>query len=165
MGKITFRTVSQAILFESELKGQISDGHWENSGHDFRPWCDAEICVGEQVGRDFDVKYDRYNFLNRSLLEVVAVRMIAYVRLGLAYGRENVHILEHLLDPDGNFQGLPMGEDDYTKQVFRDIVTLLVKQNASLGDVKRAVECGETYRLPQLLADLREMKNTIKVRK
>lgn len=75
---------AQKVLFDSELSGQISDGHWENaSPHDhWKPWADAEVVVApdHQLGRTFYARKSNYNFLAADLLEVVADRMIEAVK-------------------------------------------------------------------------------------
>lgn len=80
MTTIAFATAAQLLLWTSELRGQISDGHWENSRpHDhFRPWCDAKVIVDPQnLGRDFYAPKENYNFTSPDLLtnEVVEGRM------------------------------------------------------------------------------------------
>lgn len=81
-GTLVVRNKAQKILFDEELSGQISDGQWENStphGH-WEPWCDAEVVVGENVGRTFYARRDSYNFLNKELLEIVGDRMVEAVQ-------------------------------------------------------------------------------------
>lgn len=87
MPTITFRNLNQKVLYECELKGQISDGHWENA----RPedhWIvmtDAEVEVNpEKVGCSFHPRR-RYNFAAKDLLDVVEDRMLFYVRAVMAY--------------------------------------------------------------------------------
>jgi len=102
--------VEQAILWENEIAGQISDGFWENASprDHWQVWCDAEVIVDEDnMGREFWARRTMYNLTNPELLAVVSKRMLAYVRIGRAYGREHVHDLHYLLDLDGNYQGIP----------------------------------------------------------
>lgn len=73
----------QAALYECELKGQISDGNWENS----RPWkhwhapCDADVVVNtKEQGRDFSV-LRTYSFNNGFLVECVGDRMLAIAQM------------------------------------------------------------------------------------
>lgn len=84
--KIVWRNLAQAVLFEQELKGQISDGNWENSSPEYH-WhrmCDAlsEVSTtedGSDCGPNF-APVRRYNFNDKDLLEVVGDRMLEYVR-------------------------------------------------------------------------------------
>lgn len=86
---INFRTFSQVILFECEIKGQLSDGHWENArpnGHWITP-CSATARVApspETIGASFYAER-KYNFAARELLEVVDERMIGFVKVYTAF--------------------------------------------------------------------------------
>lgn len=91
--------VAQAALM-LELDGQLSDGHWENARpyDHWKPWCTAEVRVaasGQPVGRTFWCRRDTYDFASKALLDVVAPRMLALVRLALHYGLEVADALEH----------------------------------------------------------------------
>jgi len=81
------RNEAQRILLEKELKGQLSDGHWENARpfDHWQPWCDAVVVVDPtNVGRNFYARRDNYNFTSREMLTVLRYRMLRYVqhRLG-----------------------------------------------------------------------------------
>lgn len=76
------RNEAQAILFEQELQGQISDGMWENTTphHHYIAWCNAEVVVDpENVGRDFYTVKDNYRLDHPNLIEWVGDRMIGEV--------------------------------------------------------------------------------------
>ncbi len=84
--KIVWRNLAQAVLYEQELKGQISDGNWENASpeHHWHRMCDAQSEVstmedGSDLGPNFS-PVRRYNFADKELLEVVGDRMLEYVR-------------------------------------------------------------------------------------
>lgn len=78
----TLRTTVQCALFQQELKGQLSDGYWENSRpfDHWKPWCSATVRVGRRVGRNFHVAKDNYAFDNRDLLDWVGDRMLTIAR-------------------------------------------------------------------------------------
>lgn len=83
-GILRVRNVAQKVLWEEELSGQISDGHWENSGPNdhWQPWCNATIVVDpDHVGRNFWARRESYNFTAKDLLDVVGERMVEAVRL------------------------------------------------------------------------------------
>jgi hypothetical protein len=91
---VGFANIAQVVLFESELKGQISDGNWENSSpqdHWKKP-CNAKAFVAQsaaELGTDWvPIRY--YNFADPELLDVVAERMIEYVKFYSQY---------HYVDP------------------------------------------------------------------
>lgn len=88
MPHLNVRNRAQQVLFEKELKGQISDGMWENTRPDdhWQVWSGATIRVAESaetLGRNFYAQKDNYNFTSRDLLDVVGDRMIEYVRTEL----------------------------------------------------------------------------------
>lgn len=81
-GVLTVRNQAQKILFDEEMSGQISDGMWENTRpyDHWEPWCDAEVVVGENVGRNFYARKDNYNLTNKDLLDIVGDRMLESVQ-------------------------------------------------------------------------------------
>lgn len=95
MNTITFKTRSQAVIFENEIKGQISDGMWENTpGTDWRTWCFMEVHVGEQTGRSCQVRKD--GFALHKLIEYVGERMILQAKLARAYPELSFQMLDRL---------------------------------------------------------------------
>ncbi len=78
----TLRTETQRALFVKELKGQMSDGYWENSRpyDHWKPWCSAKVRVGRHVGRNFRIRKDNYAFDSRQLLDCVGDRMLKIAR-------------------------------------------------------------------------------------
>jgi hypothetical protein len=87
---ITFETITQAAIFDLELKGQISDGHWENdASSNYETWCDATVLVSddeENLGRDFYVSKN-LGFGSKSLFDIVGDRMAHYGRMALVADR------------------------------------------------------------------------------
>lgn len=155
---LAFATLSQVALYEMELIGQISDGHWENArpdGH-WEPWCiDIQVIVDpENVGRDFYADKVNYNLTNKDLLEVVGTRMERYVRLALHFGLEQAKVLEDALDLYGDFRGLPAAslDGDYWDGIRAKLAPF------DMAEVKRVVEDESTYGRKELMADLRAMK-------
>lgn len=84
--QITFKKQSQVILFEAELKGQISDGQWENATphNHWEVICSAEAVQGSEPGLNFYPQRG-YKFHDKDLYEAVGDRMIFYVRLYTAF--------------------------------------------------------------------------------
>lgn len=76
MTTIAFSTDIQAKIFEEEIKGQISDGLWENTyGSDWQTWCRATPVVNPaNVGRDFFARKD--NFRLTALVPFIGERMV-----------------------------------------------------------------------------------------
>ena len=178
MKTLAFRTKSQVILWKHEILGQLSDGHWENfrvrryGRQHWQFWTDEDVQTIERpegpVGRDFHADYDGYNLTSKDLLEAVGKRMVVLVRLGLTFGEENARLLEHLCDLDGGWAGMPTYEGQYWDDLRAQIGKWMANNKQSLEAVERAVRfdayAAKPYDRKALLADLREMKKTIKTR-
>lgn len=79
---IRVRTQAQKWLLERELKGQISDGKWGNSGpnNHWEQWSSAKVIVDpKNLGRNFRAIKDNYQLNAADLLSVVGDRMKANV--------------------------------------------------------------------------------------
>lgn len=90
---IRFANAAQAILFECELKGQISDGHWENSRphNHYKIMCNAKAThafdadsVEAVIGKNFN-PMRKYNFNDKFLVDCVGDRMIGFVKFYTAF--------------------------------------------------------------------------------
>lgn len=112
---ITFETITQAAIFEHELKGQISDGHWENDARScYETWCDATVCVSddeENLGRDFGVSKN-LGFGSKELFDIVGDRMCHYGRMALIADRVFPDLtVETKLDVAGMLEDCVWDED------------------------------------------------------
>lgn len=76
------RNEAQVILMNKELKGQLSDGNWENEKTDSRLWyCEVKVAhSGDKLGCNWKVKHS-VDFDDDFLLEVLSDRMLEYVRM------------------------------------------------------------------------------------
>lgn len=160
-GILVVASVTQAALFEHELCGQISDGHWENSTpmYHWEPWARCTVRVakkGEKLGRNFYARRDRYNFCARDLLDVVEQRMINYARIAIAYGASHIEVLSNAFDLSGNWVGGPKYKGDF----WAERRAALSKYN--LDEVRERL-AAVPYGHKELLKDLRELKKTIKL--
>ena len=82
---IAFKNQAQKILFDGEIRGQISDGYWENARpcDHYKSWCQAITIVDpKNPGRNFYVTKDNYGLTSPTLLEIVGARMIESVQKG-----------------------------------------------------------------------------------
>lgn len=163
MKTFTVRTQDQAVIFEHELRGQLSDGHWENSRpmNHWKNWCDAEVKVGEQVGRNFYADR-KYNFASRELLAVVEPRMITYVKIAQAYGSENCKLVEYLYDlyEEGEqyvmrWKGLPTYEGKYWDEK-RVQLNKFAAKHGGLDLIHSTVD-NVNYGHKALMSDLKEL--------
>lgn len=158
MNTIAFRTPTQAAIFECELKGQISDGTWENTpGTGWQEWCSADVLVAstlEQVGRNFHPRKDNFNFARKDLVDIVGQRMKNYARLALAgVALSDIRRLaDAVCDLDGNWRGVPTYAGDYHDRVR----TWLKRWN--LNWVEPLLAYDHVYGDAELKADLTNIK-------
>lgn len=163
---IRFRTQDQVNLWNNEITGQLSDGHWENAipNDHWKVWCDAEAVVDtEKQGVNFWPK-KKYNLLATELLEVIGNRMIGYVKLGRIYGSESVRLLDHLFENDSTdstennwiykYVGLPTYEGKYWDEIRTKLSVF------NLTELQIAFN-NEQYTMKNLKTDLKEMKSTM----
>lgn len=159
------RTLSQAILFDGEVKGQLSDGAWENASpsNHWEPWCSALTCVSQDnPGRDFDVRRSRYD-LSGELIPVVGDRMLVLVRLGTVYGPHNVGMLRHLFDLNGVWHGIPLYEGESWDRVRFALCRFL---NGSQGlEQVRQTATTRSYNLLDLKRDLDAIADYMRIRR
>lgn len=160
-GTITFRNDAQAVLWEHEITGQLSDGHWENSRpHDhWMCWCDAEVKVSSestQLGRDFTARREKYNLASSELLEIVGKRMINYVRLSKHFGPTNVSLLTSTLDIDGNFRGAPTYKGEHYDKIREEL------KSFDLEEVRRVIEDESLFSWIDLIRELNDMKRIMR---
>jgi len=154
MDTLTFRNKIQEALFTCELSGQLSDGYWENTKpfDHWKNWCNCDIKVGENVGRNFYAIKDNYNFNNRGLLEVVGDRMLNVCNL-----IENGYSLEasdefNYYDPNNNYRGEYW--DKIRIQFTETFGTVDNYKNALIG----------SYTLKELRKELKDMKNIVRTK-
>jgi hypothetical protein len=87
MYKLYVRNEAQKIIFDKELKGQLSDGIWENETTDERLWnCEVIVAnLGERLGCSFSPRYP-VDFCDESMTDLLADRVVEYVRCaGMEY--------------------------------------------------------------------------------
>lgn len=199
MSKLTVRNMAQKIAFMCEMKGQISDGQWENSRpHDhykswMLDWEDVE--VGDDVGRDFWVEKDNYNFTNSNLLDVVGSRLLLKIKLAMLY-HDVMPLLQydHCVIPETpqdfskmmkeahNAYGWYQLEkllDDHPGAVPQDIVAQ-VRRNAAVHALNRAQKLEDAgintesyvaamewdgYTMKDLRKDLKDLKAIVRIQK
>lgn len=97
---IRVNTQAQKHLLENELKGQISDGMWENTkGNPWEDWSGAKVIVDpNNPGRNFHTTKDNYNLNSTKLLEVVGDRMVDDVKTRTGEDYDDKKMVEDLRD-------------------------------------------------------------------
>jgi len=90
VNKINFSNNVQKTLWDNELTGQISDGMWENTRpyDHYRFWCRIESFVNPDNIGVAGAFYEKrnYNFVNKSLIEIIGERMCYMARLSQILG-------------------------------------------------------------------------------
>lgn len=90
---------AQATILVCEMRGQLSDGRWENSNpmdHWRRP-CDAMVFVSSEIGQPVGKNWEHargYNFGEKDLVEQLSFRMVQYVRFALAFPAIPVEVID-----------------------------------------------------------------------
>jgi hypothetical protein len=104
--KVVVESLAQKVILLGEMRGQISDGHWENSAptNHWEPWSalnwgDVLIATdpGKQLGISFRARRG-YNFADPELLDVVGERMLVLVRVCLTYPQAAPGLVEEWWD-------------------------------------------------------------------
>jgi hypothetical protein len=165
---VGFMNQAQVALYEAEIKGQISDGNWENS-NPHNHWeipCKAKAFVAtcpEELGTNWiPVRY--YDFANAELLEVVANRMIGYVKFYTLYPEidsdfVNHHSLEYMCSPRSLTTVIDRAERD---SYYNDKLTLfktLFGVSTVVGLMTIAEQVADVpYTMIDLKRDLGQMK-------
>ena len=85
---IIFENNIQKALWDGAIRGQLSDGYWENTNpyDHWKPWCNAETRVaknGEKLGRNFWAAKDNYNLL--APVQYISEEMLAIATLATMF--------------------------------------------------------------------------------
>lgn len=138
------RNIEQAAAW-LELDGQISDGTWENTpGSDWQTWCRARVTFEHgPVGRNFHTTYDKFNFANKQLLDVVGIRMLGTIRIARRCGLAVADALQHYIRTDDglinwdNINYEHMHEDIVEEMDRFEVMTALADQSYTMADMKK----------------------------
>jgi len=187
---IAFRNIQQAALWEREILGQLSDGHWENTqpqdhwkywhgGLGTRLDTDTIVAVNEEdLGRNFYVRKDNYQLNSTEILKCIGGRMLAYAIFShLSDDIEDNGIVEYLqgffyceLGDNGHpvWAGLPQYPDHPGHDFW---IRRRIKMREALAAVNMTeVELlnylvNHPYGMKALRADLTDMMKIIRIKK
>ncbi len=161
---LTVANEVQAALFELELKGQISDGMWENVGGDhWMPWSEAEVRVGEpgNLGRNFRAIKDNYAFNSRKLLDVVGNRMLITARFALAgYSKETIRDLVSCFYMGYGVTKVTMEIPSFTGSYYDELRQRMSGYDLSVPEL---VANDQSYGMKELNNDLRALKKIVRI--
>lgn len=164
---INFRNERQVTLYECELKGQISDGYWENS-RPYDHWkimCRAQAKVGDPLGPNFRPRRT-YNFAAKDLIDVVGHRMLFQVKLKILYpsmSYQTICDLDVLVDcetgkPQAKWLLESATQDQYWKKILMVAKQSLgITTDRELIDVVTRVVEFQGYNFRELRKDLKDM--------
>jgi hypothetical protein len=159
MSQITVFTNDQRILLECELKGQISDGYWENSkpyDHYKQPCKSTVVVDPNNIGMDF-FPSRKYNFSAPSLLEVVGERMRMFVLISRLYPTLSIQALR--LFDYGEWVWEP-ARIDYAKQL-KELAVIGITSYAQMQSVCKSLDMN-SYPNSELKTDLNQLKVVFK---
>lgn len=148
-GILKLRTATQVAIFRCELRGQFSDGNWENTRplNHWTPWSNCSVVIDpHEQGRNFYAAKSNYNLLDAGLLDVVGDRMISYAKLAMAFGAANALEVRNVVTIEGDIR--PNGTD------YKALEVLYPDQAA------KAIAMD--YNIVDLRADLKEISAAMK---
>jgi hypothetical protein len=154
---IYFRSFIQKCLWDNELSGQISDGHWENSNNsNYKFWTALDTAVDAAKPRVEAQTYGRVNFnlASSDLLSVVGGRMIAMAKMAkISKDEKIVKAAEYLegITTLESFEKAKTTGYDYLKKELALISDDLFKQWLT-----------SSYTEANLKTDLRDMSDIMK---
>ena len=154
--RLNFRNEVQRTLFMVELRGQISDGAWENSRpyEHWRYWTGIEVGVDpSNLGRNFYVVKDNYNFTDSGMLAVIGERMCYFA--ALAKKGYDAGVIYKLGDYDNYYA------KGHTDEYWRKKDALMKEV---FGNYENLCREREGYSEKELRKELRDMKEIIRMR-
>jgi len=183
MSIIIWKKLSHAVLFLYELRGQLSDGYWENSRpNNHWKWVSlATVQQDQTCDKEFDIISPifyinrKYNFNNKQLIDIVGERMLAYVRLGMCRGFKAAAHAEDIVRIQDFISGagadIAAGRDPNksywctTLQRIKEMLDMPEQQNYVALNCAAQIVVKEMesmpYTLKDLRADLREMSDLV----
>lgn len=165
--RLFVNNIAQKIIFCCEMRGQISDGKWENlkpTNHwiDWMlPWENVVVTAGAFFGRNFHAPYDKYNFSDGKLLKLVGHRIMFKIKFYFMYpeAAEHIYSTDHWLLPT-TIEGITALEDSI---LFFDHMykrrQKLEKFNIRVEDLL-TVYHSNSYTKDQLKQDCEQLKET-----
>ena len=157
-GTIYFRNFTQKCLFDLELKGQLSDGFWENSpSSNWEFWCRLNTSVDETNPRVEGARTSGkigFNLANPQLLDVVGDRMLSMAKMSKVTTDEKVvkaaEYLECINTEEELFKVLK-NASEYMQKQFNQILD---------RDFQEYVKVN--YSKSNMIADLKDMAAIMK---
>ena len=166
--KLTLRTNTQKALFLCELQGQLSDGMWENASprNHWVDWCelkDANVEVGETLGRNFFPRRSTYGLTSKQMLDVIGDRMIIFAKLADVFTVQQIDFIETYLILNGK-----VDREGFLRRMTSNAhaINIAIKHFGKDNDYELTAKVVEMclakeYGMKELKADLREIKTAM----
>jgi len=170
--KIVFATPEQEILWDAELSGQVSDGKWENSRpHDHYKDMTAASTTHSPNPEDWGTQGFRprksYNFNDKELKDIVGERMLASVKMMLAFPDIDYKVrqaAEYIMNP--RYKDRILNPDDaeagYWRNLFTEIQDALNIEDEVAYDAVLAKIEAVPYSEKDMTRDLKQMSKIIR---
>jgi len=170
---IYFKNKAQAILYTTEMTGQISDGHWENAtpSNHYKDMTAAEIRIDPtRPGTKNFVPKRYYGFSSTNLLEAVGDRMLAKVKMSMAFPQISSNDLDDFGDDfesKTSIQSLinyaEKGEKYWVERLDKVKKSLGVSTNEELIAAQEKLDTVK-YSMEDMKRDLRDMSGIVQKR-
>jgi len=170
---IYFKNKAQAILYTTEMTGQISDGHWENAtpSNHYKDMTAAEIRIDPtRPGTKNFVPKRYYGFSSTNLLEAVGDRMLAKVKMSMAFPQISSNDLDDFGDDfesKTSIQSLinyaEKGETYWVERLDKVKKSLGVSTNEELLAAQEKLDTVK-YSMEDMKRDLRDMSGIVQKR-
>lgn len=148
--RLTVANLAQKVIFIAEMKGQLSDGQWENTNPQdhWEVWCDLDakqvLIDPANIGINFNPIKRNYRFNDSELLECVGDRMLFTVKMAYMFPHLAEAIFsDHWTLPDtledykSTVESAKKGEDKYWSEKLQ--------KWTDLGITKEVVEAIDAY--------------------
>lgn len=156
-GVMYLPTVSAAAIFENEIKGQLSDGAWENARpyDHWKIWSDIKCKIGSPKTIFINNRPIKTSYNLHSLIQYVDDRMIATGKLATNFSIEEINTEKFkTLCSIAEYGIHSIEKINYVKSKFESL-------NMSVEEVESIISSGN-YTLKDLRKDLTYIKEAMK---
>jgi len=170
--KLYVPTMAQKIIFHCEMRGQISDGNWENSRplDHFEPWMipwDYIIVTYDDnvYGRNFYPRKCNYNFTDPSLLKVVGNRIMFKVKLWIMfpYAAEKLFSANHWWIPTEYRDIIELNNDNLSLTPWKQNILLAIRNAGLRTQLLLDVYDSNLYTKKDLVKDCEVLKKAFRM--
>ena len=156
MNTIFVANREQQILLECELKGQVSDGYWENArNNDWVSIIDAKVVVKPvKVGVNFTPSR-KYDFAAKDLVDIVGDRMRTFVMMARKFPTLSNNAILVSEWSKSSLEETFWNDPNYGENAKAEYAKIGITTYAELQAVVKSLE---GYSIKDLRKDLRAIK-------